>query len=265
MARSSRGPGVSPARPFYTALLMILHFQTFKPGGHRTGGVGGGTSAPLRVSTFHRGASPKPAPGHARAVLRRRALPPPPSSLPRQPGQRRERARAPAPPVHLFPMTPAAGSARGPRQQKPPMPRGGGARRASLAQAPGRPQTTRETGGRGRAELLLLPAATGSLAPHTRCAAFGPRVSSRRPGQRGLRKFTTLETRRMRRAPQEWGRGEAPLPVGNRTREGGGGTGRCQEKQLASSRKNKMKNLPGWSNPFPTWITGLGGWGGDNM
>lgn len=36
----------------------------------------------------------------------------------------------------------------------------------------------------------------------------------------------------------------------------GGQGGVRREKQLASSRKNKMKNLPGGSSPFPTWITG---------
>lgn len=151
--------------PFLHSSLMILRFQTFKPGGHRTRGHGKG--GPQRRCGFQLSTA-VPAPNLPRDMPAQcsagaRCLPRLPPSLPRQPGQRRERARAPAPPVHLFPMTPAAGSARGPRQQKPPMPRGGGARRASLAQAPGRPQTTRETGRRGRAELLLLP--TGHRVP----------------------------------------------------------------------------------------------------
>lgn len=234
MARSPRGPGVFP-RPRSPSLhsSLILCFHTFKPRGHRTP-RGGGTPAPLRVSTFHRVASPKPAPGHARAVLDRRAPPPPLSSLPRQPGQSRERARAPAPPVHLFSMTPAAGSARGPRQQKPPMPRGGGARRASLAQAPGRPQTTRETAGKGRPSYCSYLRPPGPW-PHTRATAFGSSVSLCHPRQCGPCKFTMLAVRRIHRAPWESG---IPRRRGAFTRgescAGGGG----EDREVSGERNN---------------------------
>lgn len=231
MARSPRGPEVPPTPPSLRSSL-ILRFHTFKPGGHRTRG-GGHPSAAAGFNFLPR-CQPQTCPGTC------------PRSAPQ--------ARAASPAfLSAAPAGTAPGASAGASTPRPSVPDdAGGGQRSGPAPAedadaagrgcmPGQSCTSPladhkrlgKRAGKGRPSYCSYLRPPGPC-PHTRAAAFGPRVSLRHP--RAVWPLQVYDARCPVDAPGSPGVGDSTeerrlQPAGKRAQEGEGRTGRCQEKE----------------------------------